>query len=94
MAEGDIVIRKLALSSAGNGTISGFAFAEEGVLDVAAFAGQTQELSVTLSDCTGFANLSGWSVGIDGEVTSRYRCSAKADGTVCVFKKGIVFTIR
>ena len=94
VAEGEVVIRKLALSSTGNGTISGFSFAEEGVLDVSAFDGQTQELSVTLTDCSGFANLSGWNVGIDGEVSSRYGCSANAAGTVRVFKKGIVFSIR
>ena len=88
-----IEIKKLVLdgSAAGNGTISGFTFAERGELSIVNLGSEPRiEVDLNLTDVAGFSNVANWSVTAtrpDGSHTRR-RVTVTNDGKLVVDRVG------
>ena len=94
-AAGKPVLSNITISSAGNGTIDGFAFAANGTLNVEGVSGgsDTVNISFTFTNATALANLANWSVQLDGEVKRNKRLSATENGIV-IFPYGLRVILR
>ena len=70
--------------TSGGGTVEGFAFAEAGTLhlDNVVSGGTPLEKTFTPVNCTGVANLSNWTLLVNGAATSKYTASVSEDGKV------------
>jgi len=94
-----IEIKKLILdgSSAGNGTISGFSFAEEGDLSVVNLGAEDSvTIDLTLADATGLSNLARWNfvaTKTDGSYALR-TMSVTGDGKLVVYRRGLTISFR
>ena len=94
-ADGEVTISSLRLSSVTNGTISGFSFAANGVLDVADMGRVTGEvrMPVAMSGCQSAANIAGWTLHIDGQGT-RYRINGISEDGITIVPPGMIITFR
>ena len=96
---GSQTITKFGLDMAnGGGTVEGFAFAETGTLyltGVDTDSGVNQwEKSFNPVNCTGVANLSNWTLLVNGSETSKHSVSVTADGKVRLFGLGLRVIVR
>lgn len=96
-ARGTVTLNTLSVdaSGAGNGTVRGFAFASAGVLDVkglSSFGGRL-DVPFAFEDCMGLANISKWTLKINGATTRKYGVLASPTG-VSLFSQGTVIIIR
>ena len=87
-------IRKLKVDAAGGmGTIDGFAFAEEGTIDVEnAVRGKEMNVAATFANATDLGNVNGWSVTLGGQ-PSGYKVKATESG-LTIIPPGLVLIIR
>ena len=98
VADGDgLTISNLTLAATGAlpAVVSNFTFAAEGTLGVteAPQGNGTTSLPVSFVATTGAANISGWTLEIGGEETSKYQFRASDSGIV-MWKRGIVISFR
>ncbi len=80
--------------AAGAGTIEGFDFAEDGVIDVNAFSGSSSDCKFTLIDVNGFGNVRNWSFTLNGQQTERYVVAVSPAGRVTVSRKGLMVIVK
>ena len=94
-AAGAPVLSDITVTSEGNGTIDGFAFAADGTLNVEGVSGDsdTVNISFTFTNATDLANLANWSVQLDGEVKRNKRLLATANG-IAIFPYGLRVILR
>ena len=78
----------------GGGTVDGFAFAENGTLTVVNAPREGATASFTPENCTGVANLSNWTLFINGNETSKFTVSATDEGSVRLIPIGFRLIIR
>ena len=97
LAQGDVELKTLCVdaSSAGNGTVRGFAFSETGTLHVTGYDMSSGALKIPMlfENCTGLGNLSNWSLVVNGAVCRTYRVKAMPDGVVIV-PPGLTIIVR
>ena len=96
---GSQTITKFGLDMAnGGGTVEGFAFAETGTLNLTGVdtdSGVSHwEKSFNPVNCTGVANLSNWTLLVNGSETSKHSVSVTADGKVRLFGLGLRVIVR
>lgn len=95
IANGEATIPGLSVNPAvGTGTIEGFSFAEEGVVNVENVTGREAAFDVDIKDCTGFDNVGNWQVAVDGKVRSSWTATATADGHVTVKAGGLMLIVK
>ena len=92
-AEGDVTLSKLTVDATDAGTISGFAFAETGTLNVTNFSGDNALLPLTVTGDTA-ANLKKWTLRVNGETTTKMRISVNESGRLSIFHVGMTIIIR
>ena len=92
VADGDITLSSVKLSANGGGTIEGFSFAGSGTLDITDWAGSYDEIPLRFANATDFANVSGWSLKLDGENSSRK--FVMTENGVRIKPRGTMFSIR
>ena len=78
----------------GGGTVDGFAFAERGTLSMVNAPKEGATASFTPVNCMGVANLSNWTLLVNGRETAKFRASAQDDGTVKLTPIGFRFLVR
>ena len=91
-----VTIKALELPAAGGGTIDGFAFAEDGTLDVTGLApggGSSVTIPVAFANATGLGNVSGWMLALDG-VPTRKKSFAVSPSGITVNSVGTMFILR
>ena len=89
-----LVARGIRCDVASGGAVQGFAFPAAGELRVTGAGSDMTVLPITFTDCTGLANLPGWTLYLDGrQVTSR-RIRVTAGGQVYVTSRGICLSFR
>lgn len=89
-----VTIKGLSVDMDGAGTISGFAFAEEGVLNVEnCQTGGTVVLPGTYENVTGLSNLANWTVFVNGKEAPRRKASVSG-GTVTLSGTGMVIMVQ
>ena len=96
-AEGNIALPGLAVDcSAGCGTISNFTFAANGAIYLTNVPDGTAPVMPgwTMVDCRDAANVSAWTVHVDGVAKPRWRAKASADGAVYVLRAGICISFK
>ena len=59
--------------------IEGFAFAENGTLDVLDLPSDGGALPGTYVNCTGFENIRNWTFTVGGETTGKYKVAVSGD---------------
>ena len=94
---GSQTIKKFGVDmTSGGGTVEGFAFAAEGTLslDNVVSGGTLLEKTFTPVNCTGVANLSNWTLLVNGAATSKYTASVSEDGKVRLASVGMRVIIR
>jgi hypothetical protein len=96
---GSQTIKKFRLDMASDGgTVEGFAFAETGTLyliGVDTDSGVNQwEKSFHPVNCTGVANLSNWTLLVNGNETSKHSVSVTENGKVRLFGLGLRVIVR
>jgi hypothetical protein len=94
---GTIVLDSFGVDMAnGGGTVEGFAFAEEGTLhlDNVVSGGTILEKTFTPVNCTGVANLSNWTLLVNGNETSKHSVSVTENGKVRLFGLGLRVIVR
>ena len=88
-------IRGLTVDPAkGAGTIDGFAFAESGTFNLTSLPQGGSKYKFTLVNCEGFENVADWTVKLNSQPSNRYEIGVAADGTVTVFRKGLIVIIK
>ena len=96
-AEGNIALPGLAADcSAGCGTISNFTFAANGAIYLTNVPDGTAPVMPgwTMVDCRDAANVSAWTVHVDGVAKPRWRAKSSADGAVYVLRAGICISFK
>ena len=91
-----VTIKALELPAAGGGMIDGFAFAEDGTLDVTGLApggGSSVTIPVAFANATGLGNMSGWTLTLDGVPTRRKSFTVSPSG-ITVNPVGSMFILR
>ena len=78
----------------GAGTIDGFAFAESGTFNLTSLPQGGSKYKFTLVNCEGFENVADWTVKLNSQPSNRYEIGVAADGTVTVFRKGLIVIIK
>ena len=92
---GELVVKGLTIDpDAGAGTVDGFAFAENGVLNLTKLPSGGGAYKFTLRNCKGFGNVADWSARLNGQPTDKFTFAANDDGTVTVFRKGLMLLFR
>ena len=91
---GTQMIRGLKVDAAGGmGTIDGFAFAEEGTIDVEnAVRGREMNVAATFANAVDLGNVNGWNVTLGGQ-PSGYKVKATESG-LTIIPPGLVLIIR
>lgn len=92
VADGDITLSSVKLSANGGGTIEGFSFAGSGTLDITDWAGSYDEIPLRFANARDFANVSGWSLKLEGENSSRK--FVITENGVRIKPRGTMFSIR
>ena len=95
---GTAPIKGLTVDVNGAGTIENFAFAAKGVgtnctLNVKNLPKDGSTLPGTYVNCTGFGNIAGWTLLLDGEEARKHRISIM-DGVLRVMPIGTLFIVR
>ena len=88
-------LKSLKVDSAGAGTIEGFSFASQGMLDVM-YSGSKQGTVVlpgTYLSCSGMENISGWRLKVNGAESNSYRIKAR-NGRIALVLRGMFITVR
>jgi len=91
-----VTIKALELPAAGGGMIDGFAFAEDGTLDVTGLApggGSSVTIPVAFANATGLGNMSGWTLALDGVPTRKKSFTVSPTG-ITVTSVGTMFILR
>ncbi len=80
----------------GTGTIDGFTFASEGVLEVASenLGREPVDMVFNITNCTAFANLEHWTATSSIGRRSRLRIRVTGENSVRVLPRGIAISIR
>ena len=95
VADGDVTLASLRLSVLANGTISGFALAENGTLDVSDFTeGSELLVPVTMVDVIGKGNLANWSLTVNGKAKATRHIRIGNDGNIYLRSRGATVIIR
>ena len=97
-AMGDVapISRITVDAAAGAGTISGFSLAESGTLVIAnePAGASSYYVSLDISGCTDAANISGWTLMVDGVDMSDTRTVKVAGGRIRIGRGGFIFFVR
>ena len=89
-----VTFSKLRLDAAGAGTIRGAAFAANGEISVENVATKSSVVFEGLFDgCSDETNVAGWTLRVNGAVTSR-RTATVRGGTLRIDPKGLIMTLR
>ena len=83
---------ELTVDAADAGTIEGFAFAQNGVLNLVNMNGATV-LPGTYTGCTGLENIANWTVKVNGHVRKNIRAVVE-DGRIRIMMPGISISFR
>nr|MCR5751748.1 hypothetical protein [Kiritimatiellia bacterium] len=85
-AAGAPVLSDITVSSAGGGTIDGFAFAASGTINVENLPGAASSVYIpmTFTNSTGVANMSSWTIQGDGAEVSNRRLVVRSNGIAVV----------
>ena len=95
VADGDVTLTSLRLSVLANGTISGFALAENGTIDVTDFTeGSELLVPVTMVDVIGKGNLANWSLTVNGKGKATRHIRIGNDGNIYLRSRGATVIIR
>jgi hypothetical protein len=83
-------------AAAGAGTISGFSLTESGTLVIANEPAGVSSyyVSLDISGCTDAANISGWTLMVDGVDMSDTRTVKVAGGRIRIARGGFIFFVR
>ncbi len=79
------------------GVISNFTLSASGMIAVTGLEASSPRdfaLKVDVSGCANASAIEGWRVSLDGGAAGKYRHVVLSDGTVRVFRPGMMFTIR
>ena len=88
-----LTVSNLVVSASGAGTMEGsFAFAANGTIEVPDLPNETVTLSGSYVGCTGFENVTKWSVTSDGKPMRRI--VGVVDGKIVIAKCGTYFILR
>lgn len=93
-AEGEsVVLDKLTIDAADAGTVEGFAFAANGIVEIinAPAHGEVQ-LPIAFENVTGLSNLRNWTCSLNGEQTKRPLCVK--DGKLILQEFGLMLIVR
>jgi hypothetical protein len=86
------VVKSLALDARGGWTIDGFAFAENGTLDILNWSDEV-ELPGLFRNCEGLDNFKKWTLSFDGVANSRNKVSISG-GKMQILKPGFRLSVR
>ena len=89
---GTLEVGELTVDAADAGTIEGFAFAQNGVLNLVNMNGATV-LPGTYTGCTGLENIANWTVKVNGHVRKNIRAVVE-DGRIRIMMPGISISFR
>jgi len=92
-AENDVTLSRLTVDATGAGTVTNFAFAANGVVEILHYAPSLEVLPGTYAGCTGFGNLASWQVVLDGRAKPAYRIEI-VDGKLHLVKPGLTVIVR
>ena len=93
VAQGAATVPGLTVDASGAGTIDGFAFADNGTLDVLNLPSDGGTLPGTYVNCTGFENIRNWTFTVGGETTKKYRMSVSGD-SICIVPVGMRVIVK
>ncbi len=95
-AAGAPVLSDITVTSAGNGTIDGFAFAANGTFNVENLPSTSHAVNIplTFTNATGVANIAKWSLQGDGVAVGNNRRLIVTAGGVSVVSAGFAILIR
>ena len=91
-ADGLVELRSLKVDVAGAGTVKGFSFGTNGVVDITRSSGVT-DLPIAIENCAGTEHLSNWSVSVGGVPRSRKHLVFK-NGVLTLIQAGATITFR
>ena len=80
LADGDVTLSSISLAATGGGTIEGFSFADEGVLDVTGWEGSMEEIPLSFVNSETFAKVGDWTLALDGLPTKRRGFTVSSTG--------------
>ena len=80
LADGDVTLSSISLAATGGGTIEGFSFADEGVLDVTGWEGSMEEIPLSFVNSETFAKVGDWTLVLDGLPTKRRGFTVSSTG--------------
>ena len=89
-----LIARGIRCDVASGGTVQGFTFPAAGELRVAGAGSDMTVLPITFTDCTGLANLPGWTLYLDGRLVTSRRIRVTAGGQVYVTSRGICLSFK
>jgi autotransporter-associated beta strand protein len=95
-AQGNVSLRTLSLDASenGNGTIKGFAFAKTGEIFIENMVGTgAKKINVVFDSCSDAANIEGWTLAVNGQVTTSYGAYL-TDGGISLVPNGTVIIVR
>lgn len=90
-ASGDVTLKTLALDGAGNGTVDGFSFAQDGTLTLSNVP--SGGFRATVPNAADLDNVADWTVMAGGKVTRRYSVDVAGD-EIIVRPKGLAIILR
>ena len=93
VAAGAPALSDLKFATGATGSIDGFAFAQEGTLEIDEMPGSSVSIAVALPNSTGLANVGSWQVKVGGQNKPTYRVAAR-EGGFTVTKKGFCIILR
>lgn len=88
-----VEISKLKVNSADAGTIDGFAFAENGTIDVTNPPDSSSFLPGTYVNCSGLENIGGWALKVNGKTNAKCKVGVR-NGRLYFWRPGFILTYR
>ena len=88
-----VEISKLKVNSADAGTIDGFAFAENGTIDVTNPPDSSSFLPGTYVNCSGLENIGGWALKVNGVPNAKCKVNVR-NGKLFFWRPGFIITFR
>ena len=96
VTDGTVAVNRIVLDCAvGGGTLDGFSFEQNGMLEVANLdrTATSQFVPITFANATGVENINGWSVSIGGVVRNKMRVEVTPSG-VNIIPSGMIITFK